>query len=102
MDDNLYPTSGAYQLTEPEDQVKARNEEKSDVFQAYPVIKDVIARLDERIAFYASVDSIPEEATTDPAAFMHIVAANRIVRDNLVSEKTELERLIQAYVAPEL
>lgn len=96
--DDLYPRDGSfYQPEEPEAQVKEKAEERARVKSAMPMLNDLIKRFDERIAFYGSIDSIPADLTKSPASFQRLVAANRLVKDTLVSEKEYLEVLRDEY-----
>jgi hypothetical protein len=101
MDDPITTgSSSEFLLAEPEDQKQARIDERDNVFQAYPVLEGVIARLTERIKFYESIDSITD--TSDPATFMHQVEANRLTKINLTSELIYLEELIKAHLQPNI
>lgn len=94
--DNLMPKSGQYFGIPQEDQdlISERQTESAKVFNALPLIQEILDRFEERIAFYSSVDSIPEEIHTKPDEFMHAVAANKLAKDNLISEKEYLEGLL--------
>ena len=98
-EDNLYPTSSAYMpLVKNREDVLEESKEKASVQKSLPVIKDVIKRLQERIAFYNCIDSIDSTAMTNPDEFMHIVAAHKIVRSNLEMEKQALEELVETHI----
>lgn len=96
--DNLYPRSGRYLLAEPIEQAQERVKEASQVAASLPLLQETITNLEDRIAFYSSVDSVPQEVATDPEKFMHVIAANRLTRDNLMAERDRLEELIKAHV----
>lgn len=94
--DNLYPNFGApYIPTEPIAQAVAREEEIKDTLAAIPLLEETIKHLDERIAFYESVNSVEPGAMTKPEEFMHIIAGNRIARDNLMIERSYIIGRIQ-------
>jgi hypothetical protein len=96
--DDMYPRDGSfYQAPEPDSQLQEKQEERARVKSAIPMLNDLISRFDERIAFYSSIDSIPADPTKSPAAFQRLVAANRLVKDTLVSEKEYLEALRDEY-----
>jgi hypothetical protein len=97
MSDNLYPRSGRYLLAEPAEQAQERQKEAAQVSNSLPILQEIVTNLGERIAFYNSVDSVPQGVLTDPEKFMHIVAANRLTRDNLEAEKSRIEELIKAH-----
>lgn len=89
--------SSKYLLAEPSEQVLEREKEAKQVQANMPILQETIANLEERIAFYSSVDSIPQEVQTKPEEFMHVTAANRLTRDNLLAEKNRLEELVRAH-----
>lgn len=95
-DDNLYPTSSQF-LQEPADQRKERKDTEAHIGEFMPLIKDIIARLNERIAFYDSVSSISDEVKTKPDEFMHVVVSNELTKNNLIIEKEFLENLIEDF-----
>ena len=97
MDNNLYPNDGQV-YAEPKDQIDEKNQEANEVLSALPLINEMLERFNQRIAFYSSVDSIPEEVQTKPDEFMHVATANKLVKDNLEQEKNYLEGLINEYV----
>ena len=93
--EDLYPNDSSYFLpTEPQDQVIARRKEKASTLEAINVLKEVVQRLEDRIAFYASVDSIPAAVKAKPQQFLIVFNANQLTRDNLRSEKEYIEQLI--------
>lgn len=94
MDSNdLYPNSGAL-FQQPAKQRREQEDEINDTLAAIPLLREIIDRLDERIAFYGSINCIPSEAMTNPEVFMHIVAANKLTIENLDIERSYiLERV---------
>jgi hypothetical protein len=95
MDEDLYPNDSSYWLpTEPVEQELERKNEQAKTLEAVNVLQDVVERLNTRIAYYASVDSIPDEVKLDPVAFMTMHNTNQLVRDNLRIEKENIEDLI--------
>lgn len=97
MEDNLYPRSSAYLPSKPDDRKVAEAQEKDQTLAALPIIRDVIARLDERIAFYDSRKSIPLDVRTDP--MKHLIASNSNDQTaaNLETEKNYLEDLVKQH-----
>lgn len=69
MDDNLYPTSGAYLPTEPIEQVTERKKEKDAIQHDYTKIVEAISYLDDQIKAHDSVSAIPEEVRLDKFKF---------------------------------
>lgn len=97
MDEDLYPNDGqVFYPREPQDQVNARRSEKAKTLQGMAVLKDVVKRLETRIAFYESVDAMPDEVKADPVQFMNMHNANQMTRDNLKAEKEYIEQLIDS------
>lgn len=96
--DDLYPRDGSfYQAPEPESQLKEKQAERAKVKSALPMLDDLIQRFDDRIAFYSSIDSINADLSTSPEIFQRAVAANKLVKDTLQSEKEYLEALRDEY-----
>lgn len=93
--DNLYPADGSYYLPrEPKDQRIARKKEDAKILESINVIKDIIDRLQNKILFYESVYSIPDDVKADPTQFLIMHNANEIVARSLQAEKEYLESLI--------
>jgi len=100
MDDELYPNSGEaldtfWQPTEPEDQKRRREAGKSVAASNKNIIKDMIARLEKRVAFYSKIDSIPDDAVMDPDQFRIHVAANKQTVANLQIEINQLKGVLK-------
>lgn len=96
IDDDIMPNDGYFVPREPLEQRIARKKEKAKTLEGLNILKDVVERLQQRIDFYNSVDSIPDEVKTDPAKFMHLYSAYKLTRDTLISEKEIIESLIDA------
>jgi hypothetical protein len=97
QDEDLYPNDSSYFLPrEPADQVRARSKEKAKALQGLAVLRDMIKRFDERIAFYESVSSIPNEVRDDPQKFLIMHNSNTMSADNLRQEKEYIESLLDA------
>lgn len=94
MNDNVYP-GGSYYPSEPVSQVKERDEEVSKTLLAIPRLQEAVDYLDERIAFYGSLDSIDPGLLTMPNDFMHVVAGNKVAKANLEIERDWFIGLIQ-------
>lgn len=97
--DNLMPGGGAPWLpTEDQEQKNELLTEKANVFNALPLIQEIIGRFEEKIKFYESVKSIPNELKANPEAFMHMAVANEQTVVSLVGEKNYLEGLLDEYL----
>ena len=90
--DNLYPRQGEAFApnAEPSAQKVEREEEINKTLLAIPRLKAEVERLDEKIAFYTSTNSITGESLADKELFMHTYAAYQIVSQILDGERTEI------------
>ena len=96
MDDDLYPndSSSFWLPSEPKEQRIERKKENAQIIESINVMKDLVARLEKRIAFYESVHSIPAEVKADPQAFLIMHNANEQTALSLIQEKEYIESLI--------
>lgn len=96
--DNLMPNDGSlFSLREPEEQVVDRKKEKARTLEALPILKDLLTRLQERVAFYGCVDSIPDEVKTKPKQFLIVHNSNQLTRDNLRAEIEWITGLLEEH-----
>jgi len=92
---NPYPLHGQPFLpTIPTAQQEAKEKAREEVLQQIPLLKKVLKRLDQKITFYDSVNSVPDEVKTKPEEFMHIIAANTLARDALIQERSYIQNQI--------
>lgn len=86
--DDVYPNDGTtfYQPEQPESQLVEQATERNRVIAGMPVLEMIIARLQERIAAYDSVDSIGSDVRAHPAVFQKAWEINRGTKANLVAE----------------
>lgn len=94
VEDNVYPNDGRFYSPFAEDTKVDSETKQAEVNQ--DVLNKILERLDERIAFYDSVNSVPDEALTDPAKHMHYTASNKMTRNNLYMERNEIAILIES------
>lgn len=80
---------------EPEEQKKERQEEQGKVQEGIRLLEDMIARYDERIAFYDSIDSIKVDIKTKPEEHLRAVLANKQTKTDLIREMEYLITLRQ-------
>lgn len=94
---NSYPTNGESfaPLFISRSQLEKKEAERAEVLAEVPLLKKVLQRLEKRISFYESVNSIPDDVKTKPEEFMHTVAANKLTRLNLIAEKRYIEARIK-------
>ncbi len=93
--DDLYPNDSSYFIPrEPADQSVGRQKEKAKTLESKSILEDMVKRLEDKIAFYYSVESIDDDVKTKPDEFMHLYSAYKLVRDILISEKEYIEGLL--------
>jgi hypothetical protein len=86
--ENLYPNDGEYfSPAAPALQQKNAKQQQDDTLEELPLIKAVLKHLDERIAFYDTLDSIQVDIETDAQIFQKIHAAHKLCRDALKTER---------------
>ena len=96
--DDMYPRDGAvYQVTEPVEQKKERNLEKSKVMAALPLINELIERIQKRITFYDTVSSITVDAGVESGEFLRQWHANQQTKANLEEEREWIVSLRDTY-----
>lgn len=94
--DNVYPNFGEpFVPSAPAAQEQSRQKKIEETFDQFPLLKQTVERLEKRIAFYDSVDSITVDIAADPLTFQKVHAANKLTRDNLKAEKDHLELRIK-------
>jgi hypothetical protein len=99
MDDNLYPRNGAFRPTQPiQQQIEAQKEEAQTI-AALPVLKELVERWRDRVEFFGSLDSVPDEVLADTELFMHTVAGNKVAKLNLQAELDFIEELIEQHAS---
>ena len=99
VEDDIYPNDGAAFLpTEPINQVNDRNKEKAQLFEALPLVHQMISHFKTEIKLLKSIEGIPKEVRADPETFMHTVNANDLAVRYLTNEKEYLEGLLADYV----
>lgn len=90
--DNLGNTESRYfSASEPLAQQAERVRQKNKIKAASEFLDDLIKRLEERITFYDSVNSIQSDVTTTPEEHLREVITNQKTADNLRAEKGLLE-----------
>lgn len=96
MDEHMLPNDGAYfSPREPAERVRAREVAKSKARAGKDTITEVLARLQARIAFYNSLDSIPADVLADPQRLGFHLAANRQTVANLGLELTHWQGVLK-------
>ena len=95
--DDVYPGDSTYfnPFDEPSEQKNERRKEVAQKLDRDGVINKLLQRLEKRIEFYGTVDSMPDECKTDAVKLMTMHNANQIARDNLRAEKEWIESLLK-------
>lgn len=98
VEDDVYPNDGAAFLpSEPSEQVNERNTEKAQLFEALPLVEEIVKDFQAQIDLLKSIDAIPKEVRLDSDKFMHTVSANDIAVKFLINRKEYLEGLLEDY-----
>lgn len=97
--DDMYPNDGEYFAipAEPMEQQRDRAEEKSKVNANKKPIEEIIARLNDRIEYYNTIDSISTDVMTKPEEFMRQWEVNKQTQVNLIMEKEYWEGLLKTH-----
>jgi hypothetical protein len=94
--DNVMPNEGSvFYPHEPKQQAIDRKKERARTLEALPILKDLLKRLEQRITFYESIYSIPEEVRTDPQQFLIVHNANTLMVQNLKAEAEWIQDLLE-------
>ena len=97
--DDLYPNdSGAMFQDQPEERTEEEQKEAGMVKASAPIIPEILAHFDERIAFYGSVDSIDINLNDDPLTHQKKTAVAQMMKSQLEQERSELESLFEQYL----
>lgn len=102
-EDNILPNDGeafAALSAEPVKQVEERQREKAEVFQALPMLQNIIVRFQEQIDLLEKLDSIPHITRNDEKMLLVNFHANDISVRFLKGQKEWLEGLIEDYTQP--
>lgn len=73
---------------------KAEEQEETAIREARDVLIEILKRLDERIAFYKSIDAIDDEITANPEMLTHTITANKLTAANLQQEREVIQSMI--------
>jgi hypothetical protein len=99
MNDDLYPNDptffGGVPL-EPVEQIIERKKERAQTLEGATVLKDMINRMDERIAFYEKNSSIPDDVRLDPEQFLIMSNSYKLAAEALQNEKEWIVGLLDA------
>lgn len=94
MDDLGNTESNYFLISEPEEQKQERRDEAAKIKQGRKLLEEIIARFEERITFYDTVDSIDVDIETKPEEHLRAVIAAKQTKLNLTQEKEWLENLL--------
>jgi hypothetical protein len=93
MDEIGNTESSYFHLGESVEQKNERKEAKARTKDGEKLLEDIIARLEKRIAFYDTIDSIPADVRAIPEDFMLTVNANDLTKRNLMNELEYLKTI---------
>lgn len=95
--DNVYPNSGEpWMPTTPKEVIKSNETQREETLAQLPLLKEQIAHFDKQIAFYDSTKSIPDVVLVQPAEFMHVVAAHKLLIPILEAERNFLVKRVES------
>lgn len=99
QEDNMYLNDGEYfqNVLKPKDQANEQENQKNEVLTALPLLNEMVKRFEERIAFYQSIDAIPDEVVSIPEELAHVIQGNKLAARCLKNEKNILEGMIAEY-----
>ena len=97
QDDVLPNDSPYFGLNEPVEQVIERKKKRAQTLEAQPVLKEILSRLNDKVALLGSVDAMPDELRTDEKKFMTAHNGHTIARDILRAEAEYIQGLIDTY-----
>lgn len=98
MDEMGNTESNYFGLGESADQIKARQEEKSEVLKSLELIDQIIERLEARITFYDTNKSIEVDVSTKPEEHLRAVLLAKGMSENLAQEKEWIQALRDNHV----
>lgn len=93
--DDVYPNDAPLYAQEPSEQIIERKKQRAKTLEALPILQDLLKRLDERITFYESVHSIPDEVRAKPKQFLIVHNSNTRMAEILTAEKEYIESLME-------
>lgn len=99
MDTDFIPKgsmSTYYQPFSNKEQKRKSKEEQVETEKNLDILQQILARLDERIALYQSLESIPEDTITKPELLAQTIHANKMTVENLKQERGVISDIIDA------
>lgn len=97
MDSDFMPNKKNTDYYQPFDDTEKKREqskERAEVITHLSVLEEIIARFDERIAFYDSLNSIEDDVVADQVLLAQTVHANKLTAQNLTAERDAIKTLI--------
>ena len=98
QEDRVIGASNEFFAVEPDDQKKARTDERSEVLRELPQIQRIIDRLQERANHYGTVEAIPADIRLEPAKLAIRIDSMAETKANLEAEIGLLEALIVEHI----
>lgn len=94
--DSIYPNDGANFFSNNEAVEEAINQEIADVYSQFPLLKAHMTYLDEKIAYYSSIDSIAIDLDKDAEGHRRQVAVNKLMKGELLALRGDIETRVEA------
>jgi len=96
MNDNIYPLSGQpFALRPPQKQIEERKEEIAKTLDQLPLIKEVISRLDTKLAATDSVKKALEVSDKYQISRENALIVLDIVNQQLATERSFLQTKVE-------
>lgn len=97
VSDDLMPNNSPLAFQTPKEQIEEANTDKAESLKAMPVIKAELQRLEERVAFRDSIDSIEASVEDDPILHQKMMLVNKLVKAELQKEVINLKEIVDQY-----
>lgn len=99
QDDDVLPNDGTYFFPrEPQEQILGRKKEKAQTLEGINELKAILERLDNQVAFFDSLSSIPDEVRLDPEKFLIMHNTHTQVAEILRSEREYIADLVSTHL----
>lgn len=94
--EDIMPNDGTY-FAQPKEQVIERKKEKAHTLEGLEILKTILGRLEERIAFYEKVTTIPDAVRAEPDKFLILHNTYTLVAKTLTEEKEYIVELLDEH-----
>lgn len=94
--DNVYQNDGATFFANSDAVEEAINQEVADVYAEFPLLQAHINYLDERIAYFSSIDSIAIDLEKDAEGHRRQIAVSKLMKGELLTLRGDIETRVDA------